>query len=389
MRYGSAQMESILDRERSAIAAHRAALRGSDLPAPSDAPKGTFLHGFFLPFSLILATLRDRELRGPYVRVLAVRGSIVGFFAIMAIAGGNIEGTKSQRESRNGIRIHKDGKPGKPLKVDLPGLHVDIDEERNQQEVTLLGQKLPVTTIEAPTPDEPPTPSTLGKKVSDGWTWLLGLVAVISVFELMVVFFSRRWDDWLSFHASSRLALILPEDATPATPKLGFDLKWIYRKLKRRVRGYVVFAIGLPLLFPLRMIPVVGPWLFTILATAWGWYWLGVFSAAKSAHAWADHEQALPPAPIRRLTSLPGPSIVIGPLRWYGRRWSSIARSLDPAATTFERSPTAFLGLALARVILALPFVYLLARPIIPVAAGRLCAEADPTARFSIESMPI
>ena len=49
----------ILDRERNAIAAHRAAFRGSDLPPLSDAHRGTFLHGFFLPFSLIVATMRD------------------------------------------------------------------------------------------------------------------------------------------------------------------------------------------------------------------------------------------------------------------------------------------------------------------------------------------
>lgn len=149
------------------------------------------------------------------------------------------------------------------------------------------------------------------------------------------------------------------------------------------MRGYVVFAAGLPALLPLRLIPSVGGWLFTIAATLWGWYWLGVFSAAKSAHAWADEEQALSPVPIRTLNERLSSSAVFAPLRWYGRAWARITRSVNPAATTFERSPAAFLGLALARVILSLPGLYLLARPIVPVAAGRLCAEVDPAGRFT------
>jgi hypothetical protein len=40
-------------------------------------------------------------------------------------------------------------------------------------------------------------------------------------------------------------------------------------------------------------------------------------------------------------------------------------------------------GTADARAVLSLPGLYLLARPIIPVAAGRLCAESDPRDRFS------
>ncbi|NVL78629.1 hypothetical protein HWN78_27015, partial [Escherichia coli] len=70
--------------EKSALAAHRAALRGSELPPPDDAPRGTFLHGFFLPFTLIVATLRDAELRGPYLRVAFMRGLLVLLAGVIA-----------------------------------------------------------------------------------------------------------------------------------------------------------------------------------------------------------------------------------------------------------------------------------------------------------------
>ena len=405
---------SLIDRERSAFAAHRAALRGSGLPPPHDAPKGTFLHGFFLPFSLILATMRDKELRGPYLRVVLLRGLLVALAAVVAIAGGSISGAKAESGPKpaSGIVVHRSqhgGKHTKPVHVDMPGLHVNIDNNSGEAAVSVLGQQIPVTTVDtdqdpAATADE----AAQAKRVDDGeqatgeatngppsfmrrvidrarqsWAWLLALVAFLSAVEFVLVFFSRRWDDWMSFHAS-RLAAIVPEDETPKTPKIAFDLRWLYRKMKRRVRGYVVFAAGIPALLPLRLVATAGPWLFTIGLTVWGWYWLGVFSAAKSAHAWADEEQALSPAPIRTLNYGAPRNFVFAPIRWYGRLWARITRGVNPAATTFERTPAPFLGLALARVLLSLPGFYLLARPIVPVAAGRLCAEADPAARFSI-----
>jgi hypothetical protein len=401
-------------RERSALAAHRAALRGSEIPPPRDAPKGTFLHGFFLPFSLIVATIRDRQLRAPYLRLALLRGLLVVLAAVVAVAGGNVSAERTPKpQGPTGVIVHRSkDKPRKsaPVHVNVPGLHVDIDQDQDQANVSVLGQPVPVTSIDDDAPKPPPTtpdhargspvppppaaeaakpepPPSFARRVwlrvRTSSRWLLALFAFLSAAEGVVVFFSRRWDDWLSFHMS-RLVAIVPEDETPKTPKLAVDLRWLYRKMKRRFRGYVVFAAGLPALLPLRFVPAAGPYLFSIAVTLWGWYWIGVFSAAKSAHAWADEELAVSPAPIRSLNARVSPHFVFAPLRWYGRAWARLTRGVNPAATTFERSPAAFLGLALARVVLALPGLYLLARPIVPVAAGRLCAEADPAERFSL-----
>ena len=404
------QRSSVIERERNALAAHRAALRGSEIPPPHDAPKGTFVHGFCLPFSLIVATIRDGQLRGAYLRLALLRGLLVVLAGVIAIAGGNISADRKQSPPSTGVvvRHSKDKKKqSAPLHVNVPGLHVDIDPDKEQASVSVLGQPVPVQEIDDEAPKSPPPPPeraaepappphedatpvakpSLARRVwtrlGTSWRWLLALFAFLSAAEGVVVFFSRRWDDWLSFHAS-RLVAIVPEEATPKTPKIAVDLRWLYRKMKRRFRGYVVFAAGLPALLPLRLVPTAGPYLFSIAATLWGWYWIGVFSAAKSAHAWADEERALSPAPIRTLNERMSPHFVFGPLRWYGRTWARLTRGVNPAATTFERSPTAFLGLALARVVLSLPGLYLLARPIVPVAAGRLCAEADPAERFSL-----
>ena len=399
------QPVAIIAREKAALAAHGAALRGSSqIPAPHDAPKGTFVHGFFLPFSLIAATLRDRQLRAPYLRVAALRGLLVVLAGVVAIAAGKISSDRGVKSTPStGVIVHysKDkSKRSAPVHVDMPGLHVNLDDDKDQASVSVLGRPVPVTkvdddppspvtqppTAEPPPKSDGPAPSLARRawtRVRTSWRFLLALFAFLSAAEGVVVFFSRRWDDWLSFHAS-RLAAIVPEDDAPKTPALALDLRWLYRKMKRRLRGYVVFAAGLPALLPLRIVPTLGPYLFSIALTMWGWYWIGVFSAAKSAHAWADEDQALSPAPIRSLNERVSRHFVFAPLRWYGRTWARLTRGVNPAATTFERSPTAFLGLALARVVLSLPGLYLLARPIVPVAAGRLCAEVDPMDRFSV-----
>lgn len=414
----------VIERERGSIAAHRAAMRGSALPPPKGAPNGSFFHGFFLPFSLIVATARDPELRAPYLRLVLVRGLLVLVIGGFAIANGNIS-TSPPKHTGRAIVIHSrkqatpdeakaapDAKEATPdakpevktnaVRVDMPGLHVDIDEEHDKAEVSVLGQAIPVAKIDDDTPHAreraaareaaaaPAPPQGLARRVwsrvRESWAWLLTLLAFLSVVEAVIVFFSRRWDDWISFHAS-RLAKIRPEDEAPKTPTIAFDLKWLYRKMKRRFRGYVVFAAGLPALLPLRLLPTVGPWAFTIAATLWGWYWLGVFSAAKSAHAWADEATAPSPLPIRELQERVSQGRLVAPLRLYARIWARLTSGVNPAAATFERSPAAFLGLALARAFLSLPGLYLLARPIVPVAAGRLCAEVDPQDRFS--SVPI
>jgi hypothetical protein len=377
---------AVLERERVALGAHRATLRGFALPPPKAAPRGTFVHGLLLPFSLILATIRDRDLRGPYLRLVLARAAVVVVVAMFAFHGAK---PAHEHHGPSLVLMHDKKTPrgestgsatGKGLHVHVPGVNIDLD--KGSDDVEVLGKKIPVVDPDAKPAEPPPVVGVLGA-VEHGWRWLAALLALLSTLEGMVVFVSRRYDDWLSFHAS-RLAAVRPEDETPKTRKLAFDVKWLVRKTKRRVRGYLVFGAGLPALWPLELVPTVGPWLFSAALTLWGWYWLGVFSAGKSAHAWADAEAAPSPKMIRvlheRIERTPR---LLAPLRPYARLWAWLTRDVNPAATTFERSPAPFLGLAVARAILALPGLYLLARPIVPIAAGRLCAEADPADRFS------
>ena len=375
----------IVAREQGALAVHRASLRGGDLPAPQSAPRGTFVHGLLLPLSLLAATLRSPVLRAPFLRLAAVRGALLAVFAVLALAVGNAEEEASPGPSVAASHDRDQDDDDSPVDVDVRGLHVHIDQAKNQGSVVILGHRVPIAELAAPV--APPPPTSRLARLRDGlarrWKRIVAFVGGLSVLEGVIVFFTRRWDDWLSFHVSA-LAGIRPESPRPPERAVSFDVKWIRRKVTRRLRGYVILASGMPLLYLLRLVPVVGSWLFGVIATLWAWYWVGVFTASKSAHAWADDGIAPPPQVVRSFNARFATGWWWWPLRVYGRLWAWLVRGVSSAAATFDRSPAPFLGLALARAVLALPGLYLLARPIVPVAAGRLCAESDPADRFVV-----
>jgi hypothetical protein len=197
----------------------------------------------------------------------------------------------------------------------------------------------------------------------------LAFLTMLSVFEWFVVFASRKWDDRNSFDLS-RLVHTRPEDEVRPVPKLTFDPGWAYRKGKRKARGYAVFFGGFPILALLQMVPGVGHFLFGAAVSVWGYYWLGIFTVAKSAHAWNDGDRAKEALPLRVLRSAAYRTRLLLPVRPYVRLWAWVTRDLYGPAEAFERTPAPFLGLALFR-------------PIFPVCAGRLLAEHDPRDRFS------
>jgi hypothetical protein len=391
---------SIVARERTALAAHQASLRGGALPPPQDAPRGTFLHGLLLPLSLFAATIRSPLLRGPYLRLATVRLAALVVCGAIALASG---GSTSDKAKRGKVHVSydkdRDGGAGKPVEVNVPGLHVHIEGQPDADTIELFGKPVPFAAVDddgdveiddAEPPPEPPATTPLGRwrqALARGWKELVAFVGVLSIVEGVLAFFTRRWDDWLSFYLSG-LAGIRPESAEPPARKVTVDVKWLRRKLKRKIRGYIIIGSGLPIAYLLREIPYVGRWLFPIVATLWAWYWVGVFTAAKSAHAWADDGASPPPSVVRWFNARFERGWWWWPVRLYGRVWAWLVRGVSAAAATFDRSPAPFLGLALARTILALPGLYTLARPIVPVAAGRLCAEADPGNRFVAEAAP-
>jgi hypothetical protein len=105
----------------------------------------------------------------------------------------------------------------------------------------------------------------------------------------------------------------------------------------------------MPLLYLLKMIPVAGTWIFSAAITVWAWYWMGVFTASKNAHAWADDGVAGSPHPVRVFNTGVSKGCLLGPLRLYGRIWAWAVKGLSAPAAVFERTPAPFLGLAWKR----------------------------------------
>jgi hypothetical protein len=429
----SAFRESLVKEGRQSLATHRDAVRGSGFPPPKAGSRPpTFFHGFLLPFSLLLATLRHPTLGHTYLKLICVRALVVGVAA--AVVFHVSDGSSANGKPHIVVTRTKSDKStaSKPVHAHAPGVDVDIDDATGEKKITVLGADIPVVEDKhgakagaaklreglksiggakgadgadaddgdddasegaaAPAPAHAATNAApednsklarIGRYLSTKWTWILWFVGVFSMVEGVIVFFSRRYDDWISFHVSL-LARTRPEERAPKPPKITFEPRWVMKKLKRRVRGYVVFAAGIPFLAPSQLIPALGKTIFAIGLTVWGWYWLTIFTAAKSAHAWEDEHTAPSPYLIRELRDRPPAIRLLKPLNLYARLWARFTRSMNAPAMTFERTPAPFLGLALARMILSLPGIYLLARPIIPVAAGRLCAETDPYDRFSL-----
>ncbi len=375
--------KTAVDREREALRVHREALRGGALPATEHPTRGTLVHGLALPLTIGAAVMRDRDLRGPFLRLAAVRALLVALAAALLFAAGKGRAQHEEKEKPQGAIANDDGV--KPVNVDLPGVHVHLDGKKKDDKVVVMGREVPVqTTGDTPHAPAKPPPTTLGRArdaVARGWARIVAVVALLSAVEAVAVFFTRTWDDWLSFHVS-RLAGIRPEILEPPRRRITFSVRWLFKKLRRKIRGYVVFASGIPLLALLQIVPVVGSWAFPAALTLWAWYWVGVFTASKSAHAWANDKQAAPPAMVRSYRERFARGWWWWPLRLYGRIWAWALRSVNAPAAAFERSPASYLGLALTRTVLSLPGLYLLSRPIVPVASGRLCAESDPAQRF-------
>jgi hypothetical protein len=226
-------------------------------------------------------------------------------------------------------------------------------------------------------------------KGRDLLTLLSSIYGFAVLAEWSLVALSRKYDE----QVSRRLAVLhglLPEDPEEA-PRIRFDLRWAYRKVRQRIRGFVVFGAGVPAYVLMQ----VAPWSFLrsgpshsavdLLLLIWAAYWAGVFAASKSAHAWRDEAVAPPPYFLRTVSAAYGK---VPLLRHWPRAWAWATRGLFAPAATFEREPFAFWGFALFRILTHVPFLYTLVRPVVPVVSAALIARHDARARLSPAAAP-
>lgn len=205
------------------------------------------------------------------------------------------------------------------------------------------------------------------------WAWLL---TALQVAQWVVIALSREYHDAIARDASL-LTGVEPEDEE-ATPRVRLNMGWVRKKVKRRWRAFMLFAVGMPVVWLLAIPFFCSSTLASILSTAWAAWWLVVFTAAKSSHAW--ELPAVPPRPPWFLRAWTWATTRVPGLRWgllkrYGAFWARRTEEVRAPIATAERHPWAFAGLALVRFLGALPPMKFFLRPVIPVASAHLLAE--------------
>ncbi len=200
------------------------------------------------------------------------------------------------------------------------------------------------------------------------------LFSALQIAQWIVIALSRDYHTALSRELSLRVGL--PPEDEPLTPRVRLNLEWLRNKMKRRWRGLLAFGLGMPLLYALKWLLPAGALVFTVLASLWGAWWFLVFTAAKSARAWAD---PAPRAPwfLRGWSWLSERFALFrwSPFGMYSSVWTTFTRPLFSPAASVERQPWTLGGLAVVRALSVLPLLKCYLRPLVPVAAAWLLAE--------------
>lgn len=230
-------------------------------------------------------------------------------------------------------------------------------------------------------PAEPLEPPAEEAPVVPWWRqlWALAVSAVFAA-QYVVLAFARDFQD----STSRELALVagLEPEEDDRRPRIRLDWQWLRRKLRRRIRGVLVVIPGLIAVSPLFIVAqfLEVNFVTSFVTGAWTFYWWTVFSAARTARAWAWENTAPPNAPLRGwlwLTKhVPG-------FRWWGARlmtriWVRMTRSMLSPAAAVELDPAAFAGLALSRLIGNLPLLRIFVRPAMSVVAAEIVVTRSP-----------
>ncbi|NOK37566.1 hypothetical protein HMI49_30650 [Corallococcus exercitus] len=217
------------------------------------------------------------------------------------------------------------------------------------------------------------------------WEFWALFFGSLSVVQWIVVALSRDYHTVISREAS--LATGVPPEDPEITPRVRINVPWMRAKLQRRWRAFLLFVMGVPglllLCIPLCWIPHV----FTLLSSLWGFWWLLVFTAAKSDRAWLA-PVTRPPWFVRVWSALP---MLHGwPLRNYVARLDHRAESVAAPIAAVERQPWVFAGLAFTRFVGSIPPFRCFTRPFMSVASAHLIGldPVQPPALKSGESPP-
>ncbi|MBZ4335778.1 hypothetical protein [Corallococcus sp. AS-1-12] len=215
------------------------------------------------------------------------------------------------------------------------------------------------------------------------WEFWALFFGSLSAVQWIVVALSRDYHTVISREAS--LATGVPPEDPDITPHVRLNVPWLRAKLQRRWRALLLFVAGVPALVLLCVPLCWFPKSFTVLSSLWGFWWLLVFTAAKSDRAWMA-PVTRPPWFVRAWSVLPAH----GALRWMMKGLARRSEAVAAPIAAVERQPWVFAGLALTRFVGSLPPLRCFTRPFIPVASAHLLGldPLQPPALKSGEAPP-
>ncbi|MFY1831105.1 hypothetical protein ACN47A_34655 [Myxococcus fulvus] len=208
-----------------------------------------------------------------------------------------------------------------------------------------------------------------------GLPFWIALFAAMQLAQWVIIALSRDYHDVISRDASL-LTRIEPEDEA-FTPHVRLNVQWLRKKVQRRVRAMILFAVGVPatvfIVSPLFCTGLSSP-LITVITSLWGAWWLMVFTAAKSCRAWDEVEGRRPPWFLRAWTVLTTrvPGLRWGMLQRYGAMWTRRTSEVYAPVASVERHPWAYAGLSLVRFVGSFAPLKFFVRPLIPVASAHI-----------------
>ena len=331
-------------------------------------------YGFGLPLAILRSLWASAAGRRAYLRVVLAQLAATLAITAIVIPWSPREDTGAREMS---LTIGGDGLqfgPNVQATPDAPG----GSEEEPPADRLRLRKAAPAS---APEPAAPSAPAPQPGRVEAARAWLhdrLGgvvafwseVLATLGIIEWVVIALSREYHDALS-KTASELTAVPPEDL-PYRPSIRLNLRWLLKKMKRRIRGALLVAAGAPVLWPTVLLAHGASWVQTLALGAFGVYWLLVFTVGKTEHAWSC---ASPPAPwfvrlAERAAAHRWLRFWVWP--WYARILRRMSAPLFSPAAHLERAPFEVAGLGLARAMTRLPILYTLSRPLIPVAATHI-----------------
>lgn len=242
-----------------------------------------------------------------------------------------------------------------------------------------LGTPLPAVSEEADAGEPVATPVPLWRQRAALW------VSSLVVVQTVVLALSRDFQDRLARDLSLLVGLEPEDRPTRFRPRI--DLKWLWRKLRRRIRGALATAGGVVALGPLIVLGEfcmdLGDRVSGAVVTVVSAYWWTVFTAARSARAWEGEDDVTPGTPMRVLAGIYRRIPLAG---WFGKLLERTTRSMAAPSRAVERDPWAFAGLSLARLVATVPVVRIALRAAIVVAAAELLEHTRPEVLLKVPS---